>query len=1737
MKRILSRVGSIAVAMVLMITFAVIMGWATFLERRFGTPAAWWLVYGSPVFIALIALIGLNILAAMLARLPWNGKQVPFLLAHGGILVLLAGCLATFVNGQQGKMTLTEGRDSDTIIVNDGWEIELRMPELKGNRSEAGQIDSPVEGVVEHIPFSPGPFNWPNALMSSGRDCCIGESLEERKKTWVSLPGRIIASINNCAIRALVQLRSCGRSSDLYEGHGLSVAVLDYLTCADFDKVTPLEIEWQVTSTEASGKKEPPAVLVRFDPAENKSMETSRRGMRTVLEDGRRVSFLLTESNEEFQAFLNSMPETTDSPSVVLTIRGEVYQFTFDELQELQESQASPIALGRTGCEVCAYRLVPTLVGEADHLQGWTALLNVRDSNGTTEEMQLHSELFERNQQAGQLGLYGALWYAGGNEDNDIKVGRSQNPNLKLDHLELAQSPAGHLAWRYVRSGMPVLSGIWYLPEFEPEKKYPNFATFAQSTPSTAGQQPVWSAPEVKKESIANSAQSQPESITPFRVIQYSPHDELGWRLVPRPFNKEQANEFFGKVRLRVRDDQGTDEVFWLRTIPTGVMSDQQEEWFTKKLYTARGPISIALVNRKIPLGFRLHLSQFQAHTEPGSSTPSAFISQVDYLPKESNVSEQKNVVIQMNKPGHFFDPSSGRKWWVYQDSWRGPYYPGDAIFDEVAGGALLPGETAAREMIAQTVLSFNSDPGRLGKYPGSFLIILGTWLLIRRRHVKPVTPRTVAGCFLFALLVLTGTVYADAGDLEKQNVSKEIVTTGLEASVAQEERIVRSDCFDWSAWESLPVFSDGRIMPNQVFASILVRDICGSERPVFTLDPELLKRLEGPIPLALPSFEEFLADLPAAMTHGEKLTDERRTELKSWYDKVAGDQLKKQKDALNRLRALFPNGSRQFSPASLLFSWLVEPEVWEYVPFLYDKTGTVGKLINYDATAFGNRFAPATLDSSREFARRLDLLFEQKAQAWPAREEADVQGRTDRAIALLEQRYSQYRAITWLPEKNASPLVEYYLSKLLYGSGEEGKPAPLVALDSVVRELLQILPSEKKERKQSPFDDPEFILTQTTETSDGSTRPMKMLRLVREINLIAKACRSYPLRVQGRMLCRLCDETKACLTTLRIHRDEIFRADVYSRDYKLLLQKIIHLMDSVNVQAESAATAMCDSGFYRYARVDDAERIVKVTDSEVKKDTAITSEAALASEETAGRVTARPGARLSFPARHELCVLPTVRESQDGNADAINPWLSLTLILFGPDDLYGRFADPSFLTPEEAKKPFSMTDENDQTEATATAMELLARRAASVPETHPVHFFAQAAQAWQEGATPENFRSFNAGMANFAAALRATAIAGEPLRRTLALTEEGENGPTSESIANYEKTKYPAAGSLDAELFYDWLDAFFWMWFFCMLALVCMIPARLAMWCVRSRVPSPTFPFRLAVCGLLFLLTSCFVTLLGACVRAWITGWAPVTNMFETVVLLGLFISLISIAWVLWPVVMRPVSERLSLSDSLDQRFGILLAGTTASLLIGLLAYYNSSEFNPQIRPLVAVLRSNFWLTVHVLAIIVSYALGTIAWFISLVVLGRIILFGNDVRDKEREQTEGTRTLLMVLVRYIVLFLTAGIILGGLWADFSWGRFWSWDPKEVWALVTLMIYLVVLHVRRSGRNDLFSLAAGSALGALAIIMTWYGLSFVLGGGGRHAYTGGESTKTGILIILLTVNIVWVLLATFRRKK
>ena len=169
---------------------------------------------------------------------------------------------------------------------------------------------------------------------------------------------------------------------------------------------------------------------------------------------------------------------------------------------------------------------------------------------------------------------------------------------------------------------------------------------------------------------------------------------------------------------------------------------------------------------------------------------------------------------------------------------------------------------------------------------------------------------------------------------------------------------------------------------------------------------------------------------------------------------------------------------------------------------------------------------------------------------------------------------------------------------------------------------------------------------------------------------------------------------------------------------------------------------------------------------------------------------------------------------------------------------------------------------------------------------------------------------------------------------------------------------------------------------------------------------------------------------------------------------------------------------------------FGLLLSGLT--LLVAMMG-----ESNPQITPLMPVLSSPL-LSIHVCVIMVAYSLLA---FILLNALTVLILNGSRHKQAIDQLTRMSRILL-----YPAVFcLAAGIFIGAIWANQSWGRYWGWDPKEVWALITMLVYSIPLHAQSIAwlhRPRWFHLYMAMAF--LTILMTYFGVNFLLGG--MHSY-------------------------------
>lgn len=337
----------------------------------------------------------------------------------------------------------------------------------------------------------------------------------------------------------------------------------------------------------------------------------------------------------------------------------------------------------------------------------------------------------------------------------------------------------------------------------------------------------------------------------------------------------------------------------------------------------------------------------------------------------------------------------------------------------------------------------------------------------------------------------------------------------------------------------------------------------------------------------------------------------------------------------------------------------------------------------------------------------------------------------------------------------------------------------------------------------------------------------------------------------------------------------------------------------------------------------------------------------------------------------------------------------------------------------------------------------------------------------------------------------------------------DGNAAEWNQSVAELSSTirsemageHYPSRASLLTESRYNSVHPFRWAWIFYLMG---------AIFLTLKLVSNSRWAQILGLAGV----GAGFLThIYGFYLRMAISGRPPVTNMYESVI------------WVSWGCVLfaglvwlRYRNDTILLASSIFSVVGLVLADNLPSVLDG------------SIQPLEPVLRSNFWLTIHVLTITLSYAAFAVGLCLGNVVIGNYLF-----RPNRTEMIQEYTLYMYRAVQIGVLLLAAGTILGGVWADYSWGRFWGWDPKEVWALVALLLYLAVLHGRFTGWLRGFGFAAATVIAFLGVLMAWYGVNFVLGVG-LHSYGFGTG---GMLYVTLYVlaQLAFIAVAYVRFKK
>ena len=318
-----------------------------------------------------------------------------------------------------------------------------------------------------------------------------------------------------------------------------------------------------------------------------------------------------------------------------------------------------------------------------------------------------------------------------------------------------------------------------------------------------------------------------------------------------------------------------------------------------------------------------------------------------------------------------------------------------------------------------------------------------------------------------------------------------------------------------------------------------------------------------------------------------------------------------------------------------------------------------------------------------------------------------------------------------------------------------------------------------------------------------------------------------------------------------------------------------------------------------------------------------------------------------------------------------------------------------------------------------------------------------------------------------------------------------------------------PSDKKIDSEIFYNKYDIFknlFWLY---MLVGTFMLVFTIANIFFNNKIVRYVINFLHISVAFLFLLHTA-----GLIVRWYISGHAPWSDAYE---------SMIYVAW---------ATMFFTLAFDIKSKLTVA-SGTFVASMILMIAY--SSWVDPAIANLQPVLNS-YWLMIHVAVIVASYGPFTLGLVLGLVAL--LLVLCTNKKNKE------LMTLHIKEITYInelaltvgLVLLTIGMFLGGQWANESWGRYWGYDAKETWALISVMVYAFVIHARFvPALRGLFAFNFMAVLAYASVMMTYFGVNFHLAG--LHSYASGEKQNVVIYAYITLGYLIFAAVCYVKFKK
>ena len=406
---------------------------------------------------------------------------------------------------------------------------------------------------------------------------------------------------------------------------------------------------------------------------------------------GGTVVFWKTSSNAEAEAFLAGVPDAAvgfgEQGQLVLVHEGRVHRMRVEDVLGKEpfvpegESGAAPLV-------VEVYDFEPRLSGVRLRVR--------RGRDGPPEEMVVLADLPEVTIHAPRTGVYGTLWIE--REVADAAERMQGKARSRIDVVQARNLPAATGRDR-TPEGYALLYRRWQAPQ------------------AVAGVLPIDGRPV--------PAFAMPRAQLELRVDRFLPADRLEIATLPLPFDKSKppsAKRRAANVRLTV---DGRAEEFWLAGMPIQPVEEPPGPAERRVVESATRTAAITLPPDALDVGFDIALENFERRLDPGTSQASHFSSVVEFLSKDGRPLVDRPVTITMNAPVDFSDPATGRSYRLFQESFMGPWLPGDDLYERFTRDA-----KEKPDRLEASVLTVNYDPGRGVKYAGSGLIVIGIFTM-----------------------------------------------------------------------------------------------------------------------------------------------------------------------------------------------------------------------------------------------------------------------------------------------------------------------------------------------------------------------------------------------------------------------------------------------------------------------------------------------------------------------------------------------------------------------------------------------------------------------------------------------------------------------------------------------------------------------------------------------------------------------------------------------------------------------------------------------------------------------------------------------------------------------------------------------------------------------------------------------------------------------------------------------